>query len=56
MFPNKTKDNGDTCIAEIRTNFVPVETEVDSSQPQKTNRLNMPGYKCPLKIGFVTSI
>lgn len=51
MFPNKTKDSGDTDFAEVRTTFVPEETEVDSSQPQNTNTLNMPGYKCPLKTG-----
>lgn len=30
MFLNKTKDSGDTYTAEIRTNFVLVETEVNS--------------------------
>lgn len=31
MFSNKTKASEDTSIAEIRTNFVPVETEENSA-------------------------
>lgn len=49
MFSSKIKDSGDTYIVEIRTNFVLVETEVNSGQPQQTNTLNMPVYKRPLK-------
>lgn len=47
MFSKKTKDSGDTYSVEIRSNFVPIEVNVvrrglNSGQPQKTNRLNMP--------------
>lgn len=46
MFSKKTKDSGDTYIAEIRSNFVPTEVSVvrrslNSDQPQQTERLNM---------------
>lgn len=52
MFSNKTKDSGDIYRAERRTNFVPVETKVNSGQTQKTGRFNMLIHKCPLKTGL----
>lgn len=52
MFSNKTKDSGGIYSPERRTNFVPVETEINSGQTQKTGRLNMLIHKCPLKTGL----
>lgn len=52
MFSNKTKDSGAICRAEKGTNFVPVETKVNSGQSQKTGRFNMLVHNCPLKTGL----